>query len=356
MPIRISNSSIGPNFPPYVIAEMSGNHNQYIKQALKIVHAAKKAGAHAVKLQTYTPDTLTIDVKDKDFLVSDESNLWSGMYLYDLYKKAFTPWEWHKEIFDEAKRIGIDCFSSAFDESSVDFLENLNVPAYKIASFENSHLPLIAKVAQTGKPVIISLGMATYEEVAETVEIARENGCKDLILLKCTSNYPATPTAVNLRTIEDLRAKFGCEIGYSDHTLGIGSSIAAVALGATVIEKHIKTSSGSPGVDSEFSSNEVEIELLVKESLAAWQALGQVKYGCTEEEIPSLKFRRSIYFIENVEKGTILTTSNIGIIRPGYGVQPKYIFKLIGKKIPFAAKKGQKLDPEMLDLIIADND
>jgi pseudaminic acid synthase len=348
MQIKINNSEIGLNKPPYIIAEMSGNHNQELDEALKIVHAAKLSGANAIKLQTYKPETLTIDVKEKDFLVSDPDNLWTGMYLFDLYNKAFTPWEWHKPIFEEARKIGLDCFSSAFDETSVDYLEDLNTPAYKIASFENSHLPLIAKVAQTKKPLIISTGMASLYEISEAVEVARDNGCKQLILLKCTSEYPANYNSLNLKTIVDLRKMFKCEVGYSDHSLGIGASIASIALGATVIEKHFKIEEMHSSVDSAFSSDKHEFEKLVIECNRAWQSIGTVFYGPTNGEVESIKFRRSIYAIQDIEEGEILTTGNIRIIRPGYGIHPRYFLKILGNKSPKSMKKGERVDEDFI--------
>ncbi len=352
MSFQIGSSAIGENNPPYVIAEMSGNHNQDINQAIQLIHSAKRAGANAIKLQTYTADTLTINYKGTDFLVSDKDSLWTGTYLYDLYKKAFTPWEWHKEIFNEAKKIGIDCFSSVFDETSVDFLENLNTPAYKIASFENNHLPLIAKVAQTGKPMIISLGLATLDEITEAVETARQNGCQDLALLKCTSNYPASPKAVNLKTMEDIKSRFNCTVGYSDHTLGIGSAVAAAALGASIIEKHLKMESDVEGVDSGFSTNEQEFKMMTENCLLAWESIGEIKYGSTDEEIPSEKFRRSIYAVETIQANEIISNNHFKIIRPGFGISPKYLQDLIGKKTPESINKGERIDKKIYEQIM----
>jgi N-acetylneuraminate synthase len=352
MSFNIGSSAIGGKNPPYVIAEMSGNHNQDVNQAIQLIHSAKRAGANAIKLQTYTADTLTIDHKGADFLVSDKDSLWTGMYLHDLYQKAFTPWEWHKEILDEAKKSGIDCFSSVFDETSIDFLEDLNTPAYKIASFENNHLPLIAKAAQTGKPMIISLGLATLEEITEAVETARQNGCKDLALLKCTSNYPASAKAVNLKTMEDIKKRFNCTVGYSDHTLGIGSAVAAAALGASIIEKHLKLESDSGGVDSGFSTNEEEFKILTKNCFLAWESIGEVTYGSTDEEIPSEKFRRSIYAVESMQANELISDKNFRIIRPGFGIGPKYLKDLIGKKIPKSITKGERIDKKIYDQIM----
>jgi N-acetylneuraminate synthase len=288
-------------------------------------------------------------VNKKDFLVDDENSLWKGRYLHELYENAFTPWEWHKPIFQEAEKLGLMYFSSAFDDTSVDFLESLNVPAYKVASFENSHLPLIKKIAQTGKPMIISTGMATLDEIEESVTCARENGCKNLILLKCTSSYPAKPESANLNTINDLKSKFSCEVGLSDHTLGVGVSIAAVALGATVIEKHLTLTRQDSGVDSEFSMSELEMTQLVQECNNAQKSTGQIIYGPTCEEISSQKFRRSIYAIQDIEIGDELTPSNIGIIRPGFGLHPRYFAKLLGVKSKIRLEKGDRIDESFLN-------
>ena len=349
MGFKIDNHGIGIEYSPFIIAEMSGNHNQKLEKALEIVRAASRAGASAIKLQTYLPSTLTIDMKKEDFLISDNNSLWKGEFLFNLYEKAYTPWEWHEPIFNEAKKLGLTYFSSAFDETSVDFLEDLDVPLYKVASFENSHLPLIKKIASTGKPMIISTGMATLNEIEETVTTARENGCKQLVLLKCTSNYPASPGSANLATINDLKNKFRCEVGLSDHTLGIGVSIAAVALGATVIEKHLTLSENNHGVDSEFSISELEMKQLTTECENAKNGIGVVSYGPTPEEIPSKKFRRSIYAIKDIEIGDEFSTSNIGIIRPGYGLHPRYFFELIGKKSKIKVEKGDRIDERFLN-------
>ena len=295
MTIEIAGRPIGAEHPPFVIAEMSGNHNQSLDRALAIVDAAAQAGAHAIKLQTYTADTMTLDVRGGSFEINDPDSLWSGKNLHDLYKQAYTPWEWHKPIMERARELGLICFSSPFDETAVDFLEDLGAPAYKIASFENNHLPLIKKAASTGKPLIISTGMASLGELDDAVRTARDAGCTDLILLKCTSTYPATPANTNIRTIPHLREMFGCQVGLSDHTMGVGVAVASVALGSTVIEKHFTLSRAEGGVDSAFSLEPPELAALVKESARGWQALGQVRYGPTEAELKSLQFRRSIY-------------------------------------------------------------
>ena len=308
--MKIGTQLIGVKHPPFIIAELSGNHNQSLERALKIVEVAAKAGAHAIKIQTYTADTMTLDLKEGDFLISDEKSPWKGKSLYDLYKIAHTPWDWHQPIFDCAKKHGLICFSTPFDETAVDFLEKIGVPAYKIASFENTDIPLIQRVAATGKPLIISTGMATQEELDESVAAARKAGCRDLILLKCTSTYPATPENSNLLTIPHLRERYGCEVGLSDHTLGIGVAIASVALGATVIEKHFTLKRSDGGVDSAFSMEPDEITELVTETKRAWQSLGKVFVGPTESEKLSITFRRSLYIVKNLKAGDILTKND----------------------------------------------
>src|SRR3569833_1759658 len=283
-PFQIAGRQIGPRHPPFIIAEMSGNQNQSLERALEIVEAAAKSGAHALKIQTYTPDTMTIDLDEREFHISDPNSLWKGTSLYKLYGEAYTPWEWHKAIFDRARELGIIPFSTPFDDSAVDFLEALDVPCYKIASFENTDLPLIRSVAATGKPLIISTGMATVAELDDAVRAAREAGCTDLILLKCTSTYPATAENTNILTIPHLRELFGCEVGLSDHTMGVGVSVASVALGASVIEKHFTLSRAEGGVDSAFSMEPAEMAQLVLEAERAWQALGRVSYGPSQAE------------------------------------------------------------------------
>jgi len=337
---KIGNISIGRSHRPFIVAEMSGNHNRSLERALEIVDAAAKAGAHALKLQTYTADTMTLDVKDGEFFIDDENSLWKGKSLYELYEEAHTPWEWHKPIMARANKLGMLCFSSPFDETAVDFLEGLNVPAYKIASFENTHLPLIKKVAATGKPMIISTGMATIAELDETVRTIREMGCEQYILLKCTSTYPAAPENSNLFTIPHMRELFNCEVGLSDHTMGVGASVAAVAHGATVIEKHFTLCRADGGVDSAFSLEPEEMKNLVIETERAWQSLGKVTYGPTESENSSLGYRRSLYISNNIKKGDFLTKDNLQIIRPGLGLSPKYYDLLIGKKVNCDLKKG----------------
>lgn len=347
--INIGNQKIGNVFKPFIIAEMSGNHNQSLEKALEIVDAAADAGAHAIKLQTYTADTITIDKKEGEFFISDSKSLWKGESLYDLYKKAYTPWEWHESIFKRAKEKGIVCFSSPFDFTAVDFLESLNAPAYKIASFENIDLPLIRKVANTGKPIIISTGMANIQEIAEAVDTVRATGNNQLILLKCTSTYPATPDNTNILTIPHMRELFQCEIGLSDHTLGIGVAVASVALGATVIEKHFTLSRAEGGVDSAFSMEPVEMKSLVTETERAWRSLGKITYGPTEKERASMVFRRSLYVVEDINAGDKITERNVKSIRPGYGLPPKYLDVVVGKKLNRSLRMGTPLSWEFIE-------
>lgn len=342
--MKISDFYVGPEARPFIIAEMSGNHNQSLDRALAIVDAAARSGAQALKLQTYTADTITLDVRGGAFEIEDKNSLWTGKNLHDLYKQAHTPWEWHKPIMDRARSHGMACFSSPFDETAVDFLDDLGVPAFKIASFENNHLPLIRKAAATGKPLIISTGMASLAELDEAVQTAREAGCKDLVLLKCTSTYPATPANTNVLTIPHMRDLFGCEIGLSDHTMGVGASVAAVAHGATVIEKHFTLARADGGVDSAFSLEPAEMASLVTETERAWQSLGGVYYGPTDAEKKSLIFRRSIYVAEDVKAGEIFDTTNLRIVRPGEGLAPRFFDMVIGKTAKRDLKKGTPLD------------
>ena len=334
---------IGLNHPPFVIAEMSGNHNQSLERALEIVGAAAKTGAHALKIQTYTPDTMTLDLDEREFHISDPKSLWAGTSLYKLYGEAYTPWEWHKPIFDRAKELGMIAFSTPFDDTSVDFLESLDVPCYKIASFENTDLPLIRRVAATGKPLIISTGMASIAELDETVKAAREAGCKDLILLKCTSTYPATASNTNILTIPHMRELFDCDVGLSDHTMGVGVSVASVVLGATVIEKHFTLNRADGGVDSSFSMEPAEMAQLVLETERAWQAMGHVNYGATEAEKKSIVFRRSLYIVKDMKAGDVLTNENVRAIRPGLGLATKYLDIVLGKSVREDIKRGTAL-------------
>ncbi|WP_299701112.1 pseudaminic acid synthase [uncultured Pontibacter sp.] len=343
--IEIAGRLVGSSHKPFIIAEMSGNHNQSLERALQIVDAAADAGADAIKLQTYTADTMTLPGA---LTIEDEGSLWKGRELYDLYKEAYTPWEWHQPIFERARERGILAFSSPFDETAVDFLESLDAPVYKIASFENTDHPLLRKVAATGKPVIMSTGAATIQEVAEAVQVLREEGCLELILLKCTSTYPATPENTNLRTIPHMRELYGVQVGLSDHTMGVGASVAAVALGATVIEKHFTLRRADGGVDSAFSLEPEELRSLVVESERAWQALGRVQYGVQRAEEKSRLFKRSVYAAKDIEVGEVLTKENIRVIRPGLGLAPKHYEDLLGKTATQAIKAGTPFSWDMV--------
>lgn len=334
---------------PYIIAEMSGNHNQSLQRAFSIVDAAAAAGADAIKLQTYTPDTMTLNISDGEFFINDKTSLWFGQSAYQLFETAHTPWDWHKPIMERAATHGIACFSSPFDESAIDFLETLDVPAYKIASFECIDLPLIRKAASTGKPMIISTGMATIPEIGEAVEVARSAGCKDLVLLKCTSTYPASPNNTNLRTIPHMRDLFGCEVGLSDHTMGIGAAVAAVTLGATVIEKHFCLSRDEGGVDASFSLEPDELKSLVVETERAWQAIGDIRYGPTQAEEKARLRRRSLYIGEDMQAGDVLTPVNLRRIRPGYGLEPKFYDILLGRRVARSVKKGTPVSWDIFD-------
>ncbi|MCX7628513.1 MAG: pseudaminic acid synthase [Methylophilaceae bacterium] len=341
--LHIAGRPIGLGHPPFLIAEMSGNHNQSLERALAIVEAAAKSGAHALKLQTYTADTMTLDLDHGEFRIDDPDSLWAGKSLYRLYEEAHTPWEWHRPIFARARELGLIAFSTPFDETAVDFLESCDVPCYKIASFENTDLPLIRKVAATGKPMIISTGMATVAELDETVRAARAAGCRALILLKCTSTYPASPEHSHVRTLPHLRELFGCEVGLSDHTLGVGAACAAVAHGATVIEKHFTLSRAEGGVDAAFSMEPHEFAQLRSETERAWQALGGVHYGPTTAEQASRRFRRSIYVCQDIPAGGTLTPENIRIIRPGFGLAPRHYDVVLGKRAKRALCRGTPL-------------
>lgn len=346
--IKILGRDIGIHARPYMIAEMSGNHNQSLERALAIVDAAARAGADAVKLQTYTADTMTLDVRAPGFMIDDPKSLWAGRQLYDLYKEAYTPWEWHAPIMERARIHGLHCFSTPFDETAVDFLESLGVPAYKIASFENTDLPLIRRVAATGKPMIISTGMASAAEIDDAVRCAREVGCSDIVLLKCTSTYPATPENTNIRTIPNLRETFGCEVGLSDHTMGNGVAVGAVALGATVVEKHFTLSRADGGVDAAFSMEPEEFAALRAETERAWQALGQVCYGGTRAEEASRAFRRSLYVARDMVAGEVVSRDNVRIVRPGFGLAPKHLDAVLGRRVARAAIAGTPVTWDLL--------
>lgn len=346
--LSIAGRMVGLNHAPFIIAEMSGNHNQSLPRALEIVDAIAKSGAHALKIQTYTPDSMTLNMDEGEFYIADKNSLWAGNSLYKLYEQAYTPWEWHKPIFDHARKLGLLAFSTPFDAAAVDFLEGLNVPCYKIASFENTDLPLIRRVASTGKPIIISTGMASVAELQEAVQAAREVGCKHLMLLKCTSTYPATAENTNILTIPHMRELFECEVGLSDHTMGIGVSTAAVALGASMIEKHFTLNRSDGGVDSAFSMEPSEMAQLVVESLRAWEALGKVSYGVTDVEKKSIVFRRSLYIVKDLKAGDTLTSNNLRAIRPGLGLPTKYLDVFMGRKVVSDVKKGTPLSWDLL--------
>lgn len=347
-PLQIAGRPIGRSYEPFVVAEMSGNHNQSLKRALEIVEAAAWAGAHALKIQTYTADTMTLDLSTDDFVISDPCSLWKGNSLYKLYQEAHTPWEWHAPIFKRARELGLIVFSTPFDESAVDFLEDLNAPCYKVASFENTDIPLIRKVASTGKPMMISTGMATLADLDETMRTARENGCREVVLLKCTSTYPASPESTNILTIPHIRDLYDCEVGLSDHTSGMGVAIASVALGATVIEKHFTLSREDGGVDAAFSLEPKEIRALVEETKRAWQALGRINYGPTATEMPYTLFRRSLYVARDMKSGEALTRENLRAIRPGKGLPPRYLDVLLGKRINKDVKRGTPMSWQLV--------
>lgn len=342
---KIGKHTIGKKHKPFIIAEMSGNHNQSLERGIKIIEAAAAACVHAVKLQTYTPDTMTlkgvITIEDKD-------SLWYGRELYDLYQEAHTPWDWHAPLFKRAKELGLEIFSTPFDETAVDFLESLEVNVYKIASFENTDWPLLKKVAKTGKPVIMSTGAASIADISQAVEILKSNGCDNLVLLKCTSTYPATPENTNLNTIPHMRDLYGCHVGLSDHTLGVGVSVASVALGACVIEKHFTLSRAEGGVDSAFSMEPHEMKSLVEESERAFLGMGDVKYGIQKAETKSLIYKRSIYVAQDIKAGELFTKENIRVIRPGYGLHSKYYDDVVGKTAKVDLTRGTPLSLDLL--------
>lgn len=347
--MKIARQMIGPDAPPFIIAEMSGNHNQSLDKALDIVEAAARAGAHALKLQTYTADTMTLDIDEDEFFIKDEQNPWKGKSLYELYNLAHTPWEWHAPIIERARELGMTCFSTPFDKSAVDFLETLHVPAYKIASFEIVDLPLIRYIADQGKPIILSTGMATLAEIDDAVRTIRETGNNQIALLKCTSAYPAPPEEMNLRTIPHLAAAFGVPVGLSDHTLGIATPIAAVAVGACIIEKHFTLSRADPGPDSEFSLEPHEFRVMVDAVRDTEKALGTICYDLSEHERGSRVFRRSLFAVKDIGEGEKFTKENVRSIRPGYGLPPKYLYAVLGRR---AAGKITRGTPLSWDLIM----
>jgi len=339
--ISIAGRKIGTAHPPYVIAEMSANHNGNIKTAFKIIEEAKKSGADAIKMQTYTPDTLTLKCDLPDFQITD--GLWAGRTLYDLYEWAHTPWDWHKPLFDRARQLGITMFSSPFDNTAIDLLEDLNAPAYKIASFEAVDLPLIKYAASTGKPMIISTGMADAEEIQEAIDAAREGGCKELAVLHCVSGYPAPAEDYNLRTIPNMIQGFGLVTGLSDHTLDNTTAITSVAMGASIIEKHFTLNRNGGGPDDSFSLEPAELTALCHDAKTAWQALGKVDYGRKSSELGNVKFRRSLYFVKDMQAGDLLTADCVRSVRPGFGLAPKNLDKVLGKKILKDIKFGEPL-------------
>ena len=345
--ISIDGRPVGRAARPYVIAELSANHNGSLERAKALIDMAQASGVDAVKIQTYRPDTITLDCDAEDFV--NRGGLWDGRTLYELYQEAHLPWEWHEPLFRHARERGITLFSSPFDHSAVDLLEGLGAPAYKIASFEAIDLPLIARVARTGKPMIISTGMASLEEIAEAVACARGAGCRELVLLKCTSTYPATPDDTNILTIPDMRKRVGCDIGLSDHTMGVGVSVASIALGACLIEKHFTLRRADGGVDSAFSLEPQELKLLVEEVDRAWRALGEVRYGPTEKEKKSLAFRRSLYITADLKAGDVLTKDNVRAIRPGLGLPPKHLDSVLGRRVRADTPRGTPLKLELLD-------
>lgn len=340
--ISIDGRKVGLNYPPYIIAELSANHNGCIQTALKIIEEAKRAGADAIKLQTYTADTITLNSDAKEFCI--EGGLWDGRTLYDLYQEAHMPWEWHKPLFEHARKLGITIFSSPFDTTAVDLLEELDAPAYKIASFEAIDLPLIKYVARTGKPMIISTGMADAEEIQEAIDAAREGGCKELAILHCVSGYPAPAADYNLRTIPDMMERFGLVTGLSDHTLDNTTAITSVVLGASIIEKHFTLDRNGGGPDDSFSLEPADLAALCRDSKTAWQALGQVDYGRKASEEANIQFRRSLYFVKDMQAGEIITEDSVRSVRPGFGLAPKYYSEIVGKKLATAVKYGQATD------------
>ena len=347
--MKIGDISINKNKKPLIIAEMSGNHNMSLDRALSIVDAVAESGCHALKLQTYTADTITLNANGNEFLIDNKNDLWGGKTLHQLYKEAYTPWEWHADIMRRAEQHGLLCFSSPFDNSAVDFLAKLDVPAYKVASFELTHIPLIRKVASMGKPLIVSTGMASIAEIDEAVTTIRSAGCEDFVLLKCTSTYPASPDDSNLLTIPHMRDLFNCEIGLSDHTMGIGVAVAAVSQGATIIEKHFTLNRGDGGVDSTFSLEPHEMKQLVIESERAWKSLGIINYGPTKSEKTSLNYRRSLYISEDLKRGEKLCAKNLQIVRPGLGLKPKYYNLVLGRRVNRDLKMGTALDWKLIE-------
>jgi pseudaminic acid synthase len=347
--MKIGERTVGDGFPPLIVAEMSGNHNQSLDRALEMVDVAVQAGAQALKIQTYTADTMTIDVDDGDFFISDPNSLWKGKSLYKLYQEAYTPWEWHERIFDRCRHHGIIGFSTPFDETAVDFLEKLDVPCYKIASFELVDLPLIKYVAATGKPMILSTGMADAEEMQEAIDAAREGGCKELAILHCVSGYPAPADDYNLRIIPDMIQRFGLVTGLSDHTLSNTTAIASIAMGVSIIEKHFTLDRSGGGPDDSFSIEPEELKQLCEDSKTAWESLGQVNYARKKSEERNVIFRRSLYVVKDIKAGEVITKENVRCIRPGYGLKPKFLGQVIGRKALHDISYGTPLLLESLE-------
>ena len=345
--VNIDGRLIGPKHPPYIIAELSANHNGDINRAYEIMEAAKRAGADAIKLQTYTPDTITLDCESEDFQI--RGGLWDGQSLYNLYKNAYMPWDWHKLLFDRAKELEMTIFSSPFDFTAVELLESLDAPAYKIASFELTDLPLIKRVAKTGKPMIMSTGMANKEEIKSAVDIARNNGCIDLILLHCVSGYPAPACEYNLKTVADLGSSFNVVPGLSDHTIDNAAAIASIALGARLVEKHVTLDRNGGGADDSFSLEPQELYQLCRDVKSAWQAIGRINYEVTEAEKGNIKFRRTLYVVDDICEGEVFTASNVKSIRPGFGLAPKYYDFCLGKKAACDIKRGTAVSFDLIE-------
>ncbi len=345
--IEINGRKIGEVYPPYIIAEMSANHNGEISNAYRIIDMAKECGADAVKLQTYRPDTITMNIRKPEFMI--KGGLWDGQSLYELYEKAFMPWDWHKPLFDYAKKIGITIFSSPFDSTAVDLLEDLNTPAYKIASFEAIDIPLIKHVAKTKKPMIISTGMANFDEIQEAVDAALESGCTQLAVLHCVSGYPAPAEDYNLKTMVNMQQRFGLVTGLSDHTIENTTAIVSVGLGASIIEKHVTLDRNAGGPDDSFSLESGELKSLCDNTKIAWSSVGRVDYGKKSSEIGNIQFRRSLYVAESLSSGDVITEHNVKSIRPGYGLAPKYMAEIVGKKINKNMAAGDSLQSEDIE-------
>lgn len=349
-PIRIADRLIGTGRAPFIVAEMSGNHGHSLERAMAIVEAAARSGVHALKLQTYTADTMTLDLNTGDFLIDDPDSLWNGRTLYSLYDEAHTPWEWHAPLMERCSELGVLCFSTPFDKTAVDFLEELNVPAHKIASFENTDVELLKYVAATGKPVIMSTGMCTQAELDHSVDVLRQGGCQELLLLKCTSAYPAPAAAANLLAMKPMSQRYGVHIGLSDHTLGTAVAVAAVAHGAVFVEKHFTLSRNDYGVDAAFSMEPAEMATLVSDSELAYSALGQAELGPTSDESASLQFRRTLYVVADLESGDMLTRDNVRAIRPGFGLAVRHIDDVLGKTVVRPVTRGTALNWDILGL------